>query len=148
MEDKRGTKRSRFLSMEGSPSPGDAKTHPSAPSGSPPPPGSQSEISSCRPCSPVFEQGRPSKKASMIDLSSSSDEEDFIAATSRLSSPKDSLASSTVISWGRPTTVISSSSVTPIKRRCARRRLPTLKLWLLLLQSTLPQPPPSMPLQA
>jgi hypothetical protein len=39
----------------------------------------------------------------------------------------------------------SSSSTTPMKRRCARRRLPTPKMQLLLLQSTLPQPPPPMP---
>jgi hypothetical protein len=28
-------------------------------------------------------------------------------------------------------------------RRCMRRSLPALKMWPLLLQSTLPQPPPS-----
>jgi hypothetical protein len=52
------------------------------PSGSPPPPESLFEISSCHPCSPVFEQGGPSEKAPVIDLSSSSDEEDLITATS------------------------------------------------------------------
>jgi hypothetical protein len=38
----------------------------------------------------------------------------------------------------------------PMKRRCVRRRLPAPKMRLLLLQSTLPQPPsltPTMPLQ-
>jgi hypothetical protein len=49
------------------------------PSGSPPPPGSPSEISSLRPYSLVFEQGGSSGKALMIDLSLSSDEENFIA---------------------------------------------------------------------
>jgi hypothetical protein len=81
MEDKRGTKRSRSLSKEGSPSPSDTKTPPLAPSESPPLPGSLSEISSRRPCSTVFEQGG-SGKALVIDLSSSSDEDDLIADTS------------------------------------------------------------------
>jgi hypothetical protein len=39
-------------------------------------------VSSHRPHSPVFEQGGPSRKAPVIDLSSSSDEEDFFADTS------------------------------------------------------------------
>jgi hypothetical protein len=78
----RGIKHKCSLSPEGSPSISDAKTPPSAPSGSPPPPGSPSEISSCRPCSPVFKQNGSSGKALMIDLSSSSDEENFIANTS------------------------------------------------------------------
>jgi hypothetical protein len=51
------------------------KTSPPTPFGSPPPPESPSEISSCSPCSPVFEQGRINGKALVIDLSSSSDEE-------------------------------------------------------------------------
>jgi hypothetical protein len=63
--------------------PSDAKTPPSAPSGSPPPPRSPSEISSRHPCSLVFEQCGSSGKVSMIDLSLSSDEENFIADTSR-----------------------------------------------------------------
>jgi hypothetical protein len=85
MKDKRGIKRSRFPSKEGSPSPSDIKTPPPVPSGSPPPPGSPSEISSRRLCSPVFEQGSqdPSGKASVMDLSSSSDEGDLIADVSR-----------------------------------------------------------------
>jgi hypothetical protein len=32
-----------------------------------------------------------------------------------------------------------------MKRRCVRKRLPALKMRLLLLQSTLPQSPPLMP---
>jgi hypothetical protein len=46
------------------------KTPPPVPSGSPPPPGSPSEVSSRRPCSPVFEQGNASGKTPMIDPSS------------------------------------------------------------------------------
>jgi hypothetical protein len=83
MEDKRGIKHERSPSVEGSPSPSDAKTPPFASSRSPPPPGSPSETSSRRPCSLVFEQGGPSRKAPVIDLSSSLNEEDLIAATSR-----------------------------------------------------------------
>jgi hypothetical protein len=41
------------------------------------------EVSSRRPRSPVFEQGGPSEKASVIDRSSSSDEEDYFVDTSR-----------------------------------------------------------------
>jgi hypothetical protein len=82
MEDKKGIKHERFPSTEESLSPSDAKTPSPAPSGSPPPPGSSSEISSHYPCSSVFEQGEPSGKAPVIDLSSSLDEEDLIATTS------------------------------------------------------------------
>jgi hypothetical protein len=46
MEDKRGTKRARSPSKEGSPSPSDAKTPPLAPFGSPPPLTSPSKVSS------------------------------------------------------------------------------------------------------
>jgi hypothetical protein len=78
MEYKRGTKRARSPSNEGSSSPSGGSTPPSVPSGSPPPPGSPSEISSRCPCSPVFEQGGPSEKVLVVDLSSSSDEEGLI----------------------------------------------------------------------
>jgi hypothetical protein len=77
MEDKRAIKRERSPSAEGSLLPDDAETPPSTPSGSPPQPGSPSEVSSRRPCSPVFEQGNASKKTLMIDPSS------FIVDTSR-----------------------------------------------------------------
>jgi hypothetical protein len=60
MEDKRGIKRERSPSAEGSPLPDDAKTPPPVPSGSPPPPGSLSGVSSRHRCSPVFEQGSAS----------------------------------------------------------------------------------------
>jgi hypothetical protein len=77
MEDKRVIKDECSPSAEGSPLPDDAKTPPPAPSGSPPPPGSPSEVSSCCPCSPVFEQGNASDKTLIIDPSS------FIVDTSR-----------------------------------------------------------------
>jgi hypothetical protein len=78
MEDKRGTKCARSPSTKGSSSPCGGSIPPLAPSRSPPPPGSPSEISSHRPCSPVFEQGDPSKKVLVVDLSSSSHEECLI----------------------------------------------------------------------
>jgi hypothetical protein len=83
MEEQRGIKRERSPSPEGNPSPNDTKTPPLVPSGSPPSPGSPSKISSCHPYSPVFEQGGSSGKTPMIDLSLSSDEENFIANISR-----------------------------------------------------------------
>jgi hypothetical protein len=70
MEDKRDIKCERSPSTEGSPSPDDIKTPQLKPSGSPPPPGSPSVVSSRRPCSPVFEQGDASGKTLMIDPSS------------------------------------------------------------------------------
>jgi hypothetical protein len=83
MEDRRGTKRSRSPSKEGSSSPSGSSMPPSVLSGSLPPPGSQSEIFSRRPCSSVFEQGGPSKNVPVVDLSSSSDEEGLIPDTSQ-----------------------------------------------------------------
>jgi hypothetical protein len=83
MEDKRGTKRARSPSKEGSPSPSGAKTPPPAPSGSPPPLKSPPEVSSRCPHSLMFEQGGSSRKAPVVDLSSSSDEEGLNADTSR-----------------------------------------------------------------
>jgi hypothetical protein len=78
MEDKRGIKQERSPSVKGSNAASDTKTPPPMPYGTPSPPRSPSKVSSCRPRSPVFEQGSPSGKALVIDLSSSSDEEDFI----------------------------------------------------------------------
>jgi hypothetical protein len=83
MEDKRGIKRECSPSAEGSPTPSDTKTPPPVSSRSPSPLGSPSEVASHHPRTPVFEQGGPSKKALVIDLSSSLDEEYFIADTSR-----------------------------------------------------------------
>jgi hypothetical protein len=70
MEDKRGIKRERSPSAEGSPLPDDAETPPPTPSRSPPPPGSPSIVSSRRPCSLVFEQGNASRKIPKLDPSS------------------------------------------------------------------------------
>jgi hypothetical protein len=59
MEDKKGVKHERSPSTEGSHLPDDAKTLTPVSSGSPPPPGSPSDVSSC--CrSSVFEQGSAS----------------------------------------------------------------------------------------
>jgi hypothetical protein len=77
MEDKRETKRSRSPSKGGSSSSSSGLTPPPAPSGSPPPPRSSTEVSSHCPYPPVLEQGGPSEKISVVDLSSS-DEEDLI----------------------------------------------------------------------
>jgi hypothetical protein len=74
MEDKRGTKRSRSPSKEGSSPPSRASTPAPAPSGFPPPLKSPPEVSSRHHCSLVFEQGDPSGKAPVMDLSSSLDE--------------------------------------------------------------------------
>jgi hypothetical protein len=82
MEDKRGIKRERSPSTEGSPAASDTKTPPSALSETPPPPGSPSKVSFRRPRLPVFEQSGPSGKVPVIDLSSSSDEEDAFTDTS------------------------------------------------------------------
>jgi hypothetical protein len=79
MEDKRETKRPRSPSKEASSSPSSVSTPPSVSSGSSPPPGSPSEVSSRRHRSPVFEQGGPSERISVVDLSS--DEEDLLPDT-------------------------------------------------------------------
>jgi hypothetical protein len=60
MEDKKCVKRERSPFVEGNPLPDDAKTPPPVPSGSSPPPGSPSDVSSCRRCLSVFEQGSAS----------------------------------------------------------------------------------------
>jgi hypothetical protein len=82
MEDKGGTKCPRSPSKEGSSSSSSVLTLPSAPLGSSLPPGSLPEVSSHRHCSPVFEQGGASNKIPVVDLSSSSDEENIIPDTS------------------------------------------------------------------
>jgi hypothetical protein len=63
--------------------PSGAKTPPPAPSRLPLTLKSPSEVSSRCPRSPVFEQGGSFGNASVVDLSSSSDEEGLIADTSR-----------------------------------------------------------------
>jgi hypothetical protein len=60
MEDKKDIKHEHSPSAEGSPLPDDTKTPPLVPSGSPPPPGSPSNVSPRRRRSPVFEQGSAS----------------------------------------------------------------------------------------
>jgi hypothetical protein len=83
MEDKRGTKRTHSPSRQGSSSPSGGSTPLLVLSGSPSPPGYPSETSSHHPHSPVFEQGGPSKKVPVVDLSSSSNEEGLIPDTSQ-----------------------------------------------------------------
>jgi hypothetical protein len=80
MEDKKGVKRECSPSTEGSPLPDDAKTPTLVPSGSPPPLGSPSDVSShCR-CSSLFEQGSasgatPVSSPSSLVVDTSHDEE-------------------------------------------------------------------------
>jgi hypothetical protein len=80
MEDKKGVKRERSPSAEGSPLSDDAKTPIPVPSGSPPPPGSLSDVSSRRRRSSVFEQGgasgvTPMSIPSSLVVDTSHDEE-------------------------------------------------------------------------
>jgi hypothetical protein len=77
MENKRGIKRERSPSAEGSLLSGDAETPPPAPSGPQLPPESPSVAPSLCPCSLVFEQGNTSGNIPMLEPSS------FIADTSR-----------------------------------------------------------------
>jgi hypothetical protein len=144
MENKSDTKRSRSPSKEGIPSPSDTKTPPSMSSRSPPPLGSPLEISSCRPCSPVFEQGALGRLQWWNFLHLLMRKVSSLMSREIRSLLEDFLVTSTTTSLGRPATVRSSSSVTSMKkkRRCTRRRLPTPKIRLLLLQSILPQSPP------
>jgi hypothetical protein len=83
MEDKRDTKHTCSPSKEGSPSPDGAKTPPSAPFGSPSSLTSRSEVFSRCPRSLVLEQRGSSRKAPVVDVSSSFDEGDLIADVSR-----------------------------------------------------------------
>jgi hypothetical protein len=83
MEHKRGTKRSCSPSKEGSSSSSGGSIPPLALSGSPPPSGSPSDISTCRSSSPVFEQDSPSENVSIVDLFSSLNDEGLIPDTSR-----------------------------------------------------------------
>jgi hypothetical protein len=75
MEGKRGIKRERSPSVEGSPAASDAKTPSPVPSRTPSPPGSLAEVCSHRPGSPILEQGGPSGMAPVVDLSSPQGEE-------------------------------------------------------------------------
>jgi hypothetical protein len=141
MEDQRGIKREHSSSPEGCPSSSDAKTLPPAPSGSP------SEISSGRPCSPVFKQGGSFWKALMIDLFLSSDEENFIVNTSHDAEfAKKLFGDLNRDILGPPgdgkIIILDDSDE---KRRHQMRRRPALNSWLLLLLSTRHQLPPPLP---
>jgi hypothetical protein len=83
MEDKKNLKCPRSPSNEGSSSPNKASTPPPSRSGSPPPIQSPSETSSRRLCLPPCEQGGPSEPVPIVDLASSSGEENSFADTSR-----------------------------------------------------------------
>jgi hypothetical protein len=83
MEDKKNLKRPRSPSDEGSTSPSKASTPPPSRSGSPPPTQSPPETSSHCLCLPPCEQGGPSEPIAIVDLASSSGEEDSVADTSR-----------------------------------------------------------------
>jgi hypothetical protein len=147
MEDKRGIKRERSPSTEGSPAASDAKTPPPAPSGTPSSLGSLSEVSSRRPRSAVFEQGGPSRKPPVIDLSSSSDEEDsFIDTSCDFEFVQRLYGELNCDLLGPPGDgkVIILNDFDEEKRRRLRRSLPVPKMRLLLLQSTRSQPPPPM----
>jgi hypothetical protein len=135
-------------SVEGSPSPSDTKTPLSVASRIPPSPGSPSEISSHHLCSLVFEQGGPSGKVLMIDLSLSSDEENFIADTSHdVKFARKLFGDTTMTSSDRLAMARSSSSmITMKKKRHRRRSLLAPNPWVLLLLSTRPQPPPPTPM--
>jgi hypothetical protein len=82
MEDKKNLKRSRSPSDEGSSSPSKASTPPPSRSGSPSPTQSPPETSSRHLCLPLCEQGGPSEPVPIVDLASSSSEEDSVADTS------------------------------------------------------------------
>jgi hypothetical protein len=82
MEDKKNLKRPRSPSDEGSSSPSKASTPPPSRSGSPPPIQSPPETSSRRLCLPPCEQDGPSEPVPIVDLASSSGEEDSFADTS------------------------------------------------------------------
>jgi hypothetical protein len=83
MEDKKNLKRPRSPSDEGSSSPSKASTPPPSRSGSPPLTQSPPVTSSCRLCLPLCEQGGPSELVLVVNLASSSGEEDSVADTSR-----------------------------------------------------------------
>jgi hypothetical protein len=88
-----------------------------------------------RPPSRMYEHGGPSERIPVVDLSS---DEKISSPTlcGIRSSHGSSSATSIAIFLGRPAMTMSSSSVTPMKKRgCARRTLPTPKLHHLLLEA-------------
>jgi hypothetical protein len=96
MEDKKDVKRERSPSAEGCHLPDDAKTPIPIPSGSSPPPRSQSNVSSCHRYSSVFEQGgasgvTPVSGPSSLVVDTSRDEEfarKFLATSTVTSSAR------------------------------------------------------------
>jgi hypothetical protein len=126
--------------------PSDTKTPPSASSGSPLPLRSLSETSSRRSCSPVFEQGGPSKKTLVVDLSSSSDKEDPIPDTSHnfefAQRLYGELNRSLLGPPGDGKIIIISDSGE--EEEACEETDASAKATLMLLPSTLPQPPPPM----
>jgi hypothetical protein len=83
MEDKKNLKRPHSPSDEGSSSPSKASTPPPSRSGSHLPTQSPPTTSSRRLCLPLCEQGGPSELVPVVDLASSSGEEDSVDDTSR-----------------------------------------------------------------
>jgi hypothetical protein len=83
MEDKKNLKRPRSPSDEESSSPSKASTPPPSRSGSPSPIQSPPETSLRHLCLHPCEQGGPSELVPIVDLASSSGEEDSVADTSR-----------------------------------------------------------------
>jgi hypothetical protein len=81
MEDKRGTKCSRSSTSGSLSMLSNVSTSSPSSSRSLPPPVSQSDVSSRRPPSPVYEHDGPSEGISVVDLSS--EEEDAYPDTSR-----------------------------------------------------------------
>jgi hypothetical protein len=97
----------------------------------------------------VFEQGNASGKTPMINLSSSSDEENFIVDTSHDAklTKKNFLTTSTATSSGCLAMARSSSSMIMMKKiRHRRRRLLASNPWPLLLPPTRPQVLPLAPM--
>jgi hypothetical protein len=130
MEDKRGIKHSRSPSAEGSPAPSDAKR--------------SFHAALARRCSSMG----GSRKAPVIDLSSSSDEEDLIATTSHDFEFAQRLfgeLNCTVLGPLDDSKIIIVSNSDEEEVR--EEKTTDTKMWLLPLQSTLHQPPPLMPLR-
>jgi hypothetical protein len=142
MKDKRGTKRSRS-SMSGSSSlPSSVSTPPPSSSGSLPPPVSPPDVSSHQPASPMYEHGSPNEEISVVDLSSE-EEDAFPSLCGMRCLPGNSSMTSTVGFLGRSVMAMSSSSMTPLKKRRCMRRTPLMPKPLHHLLLT-PWPQPSL----
>jgi hypothetical protein len=76
----------------------------------------------------VFEQGQPSERITVVDLTSD-EEENIIPDTSwDEDSSGDSSVTSIAVVSGRPATARSSSSATPMKKRRCVRKLPSMPM--------------------